>query len=62
MLAGCVLPWLLIFLLPLLGISEGVALFVAIALMFACHLLMMGGHHSHGDTNQYDGGDRHAHT
>lgn len=45
MLAGCVLPFLLIFFLPLIGISEGATLLIAIILMFACHLLMMGGHH-----------------
>lgn len=45
MLAGCVLPFLLIFFLPLLGISEGSALMIGIILMFACHLLMMRGHH-----------------
>lgn len=49
MLAGCMLPWLLIFLLPLLGISEGTSLFVAIVLMFACHLFMMHGHHMAGE-------------
>lgn len=53
MLAGCVLPLLLIFLLPLLGISDGVTLLVAIVPMFACHLLMMGRHgHGHEETNE----------
>lgn len=45
MLLGCTLPLLLIFLLPLFGLGQGVALFVALLLMFACHLLMMGDHH-----------------
>lgn len=62
MLAGCVLPWLLIFILPLLGISEGITLFVAIVLMFACHLLMVGGHHHDDDETQHEEGNRHAHT
>lgn len=43
MAAGCVLPFLLIFLLPLLGISEGITLLMAMILMFACHLLIMRG-------------------
>jgi hypothetical protein len=64
MLAGCVLPLLLIFLLPLMGISEGITLLVAIVLMFACHLLMMGGHHmENGHTgNRSDRGEHHEHT
>lgn len=45
MLLGCLLPLLLIFLLPLFGIGEGVSLFVFVVLMFVCHLLMMGGHY-----------------
>jgi len=44
MIIGCVLPLLLIFVLPLFGISGGVGLFLFIVLMFGCHLLMMGGH------------------
>jgi hypothetical protein len=47
--AGCLLPLLLIFLLPLFGGGEGVILFVFIVIMFGCHLLMMRGHgHGHG--------------
>lgn len=42
---GCLLPIVVIFLLPLLGVGEGLNLFVFIVLMFACHLLMMAGHH-----------------
>ena len=50
MLIGCLLPLLLIFVLPLFGIGEGVTMFIFIILMFGCHLLMMGGHggHKHG--------------
>ncbi len=44
MVIGCVLPLLLIFVLPLFGISGGVGLFVLIVLMFGCHLMMTGGH------------------
>ena len=42
---GCLLPIAVIFLLPLFGVGEGVSLFVFVVLMFACHLLMMAGHH-----------------
>jgi hypothetical protein len=48
MILGCVLPLLLIFLLPLFGVGEGVTLLVFTVLMFACHLFMMGGHGHHG--------------
>mgnify|MGYP000912647375 CR=1 FL=1 len=50
MLIGCGLPILLIFVLPLFGVTEGVTLAVFIVLMFSCHLLMMRGHMSgHSD-------------
>jgi hypothetical protein len=55
MLLGCLLPLLLIFVLPLFGIGEGFSLFVFILLMFACHLFMMRGHHDH----EQDGGAEH---
>ena len=47
MIIGCVLPLLLIFILPLFGVGSGVTLFIFIILMFGCHLLMMGGHGKH---------------
>lgn len=55
MIIGCTLPLLLIFVLPLFGISGGASLFIFIILMFACHLFMMGGHgehEGHGDTGE----------
>lgn len=64
MLLGCLLPLLLIFLLPLFGLGEGVTLFVALVLMFACHLFMIGGHQRGRDRDenrQADEGDHHAH-
>lgn len=61
MLVGCVLPFLLIFALPLLGVSQGITLFAAMALMFGCHLLMMRGHYSQDDETP-DDGDHHAHS
>ena len=48
MIAGCVLPLVFLFLLPLFGISSGVTLFVFIVLMFGGHLFMMKGHAHQG--------------
>ncbi|MFO7956624.1 MAG: hypothetical protein R6X33_05950 [Candidatus Brocadiia bacterium] len=52
MIVGCVLPLLLIFVLPLFGISGGVSLFIFIVLMFACHLMMVRGHEEHGSGSE----------
>ena len=52
MLIGCGLPILLIFVLPLFGVSEGVTLTIFIMLMFGCHLLMMSGHSDHYSHHQ----------
>ena len=49
MLGGCVLPFLLIFILPALGVSSGVTLVIFIVLMLSCHLFM--GHGDHGKEN-----------
>jgi len=40
MIIGCILPLLLIFLAPALGLSSNTSLFIFIVIMFACHLLM----------------------
>lgn len=61
MLIGCILPLLLIFVLPLLGVGEGVTLFIFIVLMFACHLLMMGGHHGRAHDKGGSNRERHQH-
>lgn len=51
MLVGCLIPLLLVFFLPVLGVESDGALVVFLVLMFACHLFMMGGHaHSHSAT------------
>ncbi len=63
MVLGCLLPLLVIFVLPLFGVSGGASLFVFIVLMFACHLLMMRGHadgQSHHPTERSFQGDHHA--
>lgn len=60
-LLGCLLPLLVIFLLPLFGLGEGAGLFLVIVLMFACHLFMMGGHgHKHDGLHSQTGGHTHA--
>jgi Flp pilus assembly protein TadB len=40
MLAGCIVPLLLIFLLPALGVSYTISVVVFIVLMLGCHLFM----------------------
>lgn len=65
MLIGCVLPFLLIFMLPLFGVGEGMTMFVFVILMFSCHLLMMRGH-QHSDGKHLEQQDKkeenHAHS
>ncbi|NNF64200.1 MAG: hypothetical protein HKN07_08050 [Acidimicrobiia bacterium] len=61
-LIGCLVPLLLIFLLPAFGVSDGVSLLVFIVLMFACHLFMLRGHGHEHDNDQADqGGHNHGH-
>lgn len=57
MIIGCVLPILFIFLAPAFGLSSGISIFIFIAFMFACHLLMpMQGHggYQHGNTDKLE--------
>lgn len=61
MLIGCLVPLSLIFLLPLFGVGSGVTLAIFLVLMFACHLLMMGGHGHGGHGGTADDGTRHDH-
>lgn len=60
MILGCTLPLLLLFVLPLLGIGDGVTLFVAILLMFGCHLFMTHGH-GHSASHDAESGGSHKH-
>ena len=46
MLVGCGSAFLVVFLLPLFGVSGNVALMVSFILMVVCHLFM--GHGTHG--------------
>ena len=54
MLIGCGLPMLLIFVLPLFGVSEAITMTVFIVLMLGCHLLMMRGHMSDHSNDRED--------
>ena len=54
MILGCTLPLLLVFLLPLLGVSGNVGTFLFILLMFGCHLMTMRGYGGHR-TNTREG-------
>ena len=51
MIIGCTLPLLLIFILPLFGVSKNISIFIFIVLMFVCHFLMMGGYGKHNEPN-----------
>ena len=61
MVIGCALPLLLIFLLPLFGVSGGTLLFISLILCFGAHLLMMGHHEDlgNGDEEPKRGGGHH---
>lgn len=65
MLLGCLLPLALIFVLPLLGVDQGITFFIFLMLMFACHLLMLGGHqrsHQSGRGPRASDGEEHEQT
>ena len=47
MIIGCTVPLLLIFLLPLFGITGNYSFLIFIVFMFACHLLMPMHHGRH---------------
>ncbi|MEX2016451.1 MAG: hypothetical protein WD873_07400 [Candidatus Hydrogenedentales bacterium] len=50
MLLGCLVPFLLIFVLPIFGVSEGALVPIFVLAMLGCHLLMMRGHNTkHSD-------------
>ena len=64
MIIGCTVPLLLIFLLPLFGITGNYSILIFIVAMFACHLLMPmhhGKHDSHSETNKTDSHESHQH-
>ncbi len=66
----CLLPLLVIFLLPVFGVKGNGSIFFFVLAMFACHFLMMGGHqHDEGERkddkehkpNEDDGKDKKEH-
>ena len=61
MILGCVVPLLLSFILPLLGLSGNVGTLLFIVLMFACHLLMMRGHGAHRNSSDTREGHHGSH-
>ena len=48
MLIGCMLPLLLIFLAPLIGLNGKISFLIFVVAMFLCHLLMPMHHGTHG--------------
>ena len=53
MIIGCTVPLLLIFLLPLFGITGNYTFLIFIVAMFACHLLMPMHHKGHQEDKQH---------
>jgi len=54
MLGCCVLPFLLIFFLPALGVNSNVTLVIFVVLMVGCHLFMGHGGHGKENNEQHD--------
>lgn len=54
---GCLVPLLLIFLLPIVGLQGQRVTLLAFVAMFACHFLMMRGSHDHASHSDPKGGD-----
>ncbi len=62
MIIGCTLPLLLIFVLPILGISGNFGIFIFIIVMFGCHLLAMRSHRGeHTERDDSRGGHHGTH-
>ena len=60
MVIGCVLPLLLIFLAPLIGLDGKISLRIFVIAMFLCHLLMpmhFGVSGGHSDKHFGEGGE-----
>lgn len=63
MLLGCMIPIAMIFVLPLLGVSEGVTLAVFLVLMLGCHLLIVPSHQPvHSARDHQHRAQDHAHS
>ena len=68
MLLACVVPILLIFLLPLIGVTTDLTFFLFLVVFFIAHLFMMrghshgyGGNHRHEEQNQKNNQTKHSH-
>lgn len=64
MIIGCTVPLLLIFLLPLFGVTGNYSILIFIIAMFACHLMMPmhhGKHDKHSETNKTENHESHQH-
>lgn len=47
MIIGCMVPFLLLFLLPQFGVTDGLTFLLFAMFMLACHLVMTGVGHGH---------------
>jgi len=61
MVIGCLIPLILIFIGPALGIKGDLLLFVFIVLMFGCHFLMMKGYKGHHGKHDDKREEKHGH-
>ena len=59
MIVGCTVSMLLIFLLPLLGITENYIILIFIVAMFACHLLISMQHGQHKEYSETTKSENH---
>lgn len=59
MLLACLAPILLIFLLPLFGVTTDFTFFLFLVIFFIAHLFMMRGHsHSRSGNHRYESQDK----
>lgn len=62
MLIACLVPIVLIFLWPILGLDDGIGFTIFLIVIIAAHGWMCGSHHAeHGDDHKTNG-DSHAHS
>lgn len=59
MLVACALPLLLIFLLPVFGVTGNVSFFLFVVVFFLAHLFMMGRHSHNGNYRSDEKGHHH---
>lgn len=61
MVIGCVVPLLLLFLLPIFGVRNEITFYLFLILMFVAHLFMMGGHGHEHNREEHDSDEPHKH-